>query len=234
MDRDGKCKERSVPIWECGDTCGCPPECLNRVIQRGRSSDTKIDLFKTTNKGWGVRARVNLSAGTYLGIYSGELVTDHESERRGHLYSDIGRTYLFDLDGYQIRHPPPIDQLRKVDPRLADLAERTRQKVLDMELTDDDGFNAYCGAFSTIDLSEHGVMRVEVRFVTDSTVDAFHFGVSQFRDLKASRSANHNHSCLRTECEYLHYMDCDDCADQAVYSLFREQSLCVDYLQLLE
>jgi histone-lysine N-methyltransferase SUV39H len=92
-----------------------------------------------------VRARVAIPKGTYLGMYSGELITDNESERRGHLYNDIGRTYLFDLDGYQISHPPPIAKLRKVDPRLAYLAEQTLEKVQAAGIEEDEGFNTYSG-----------------------------------------------------------------------------------------
>lgn len=52
-DRDGTVKNHECPIWECGPNCGCPPECMNRVIQRGRSKDTVVELFKTRQKGWG-------------------------------------------------------------------------------------------------------------------------------------------------------------------------------------
>jgi hypothetical protein len=57
--------------------------------------------------------------------------------------------YLFDLDGWQIRHPPPLDKLREVDPRLADLAEQSvarYQAVLkgagEVEI---DSYSAYSG-----------------------------------------------------------------------------------------
>lgn len=45
-DEYGELKQ-PVPIWECGSNCGCPPECMNRVIQRGRTEEALIDLFKT-------------------------------------------------------------------------------------------------------------------------------------------------------------------------------------------
>lgn len=162
----------SVSIWECGPTCGCPPECMNRVIQRGRAAETKIDLFKTINKGWGVRARVPIPKGTYLGMYSGELITDHESERRGFLYNDIGRTYLFDLDGYQIHNPPRLDKLRRLDPRLAQLTEETmeRARLSGIDDDEDECYSAYSGEWVEKDLWGKGM--------AESIVDAFHFGVS--------------------------------------------------------
>jgi hypothetical protein len=47
-DEYGKLKQ-PVPIWECGPNCGCPPECMNRVVQRGRTNEALIDLFKTVS-----------------------------------------------------------------------------------------------------------------------------------------------------------------------------------------
>jgi hypothetical protein len=47
-DKDGHLKS-GVPIWECGPNCGCPPECMNRVIQNGRSKKALVDLFKTVS-----------------------------------------------------------------------------------------------------------------------------------------------------------------------------------------
>jgi hypothetical protein len=46
-NKDGTLKESSVPIWECGPNCGCPPECVNRVVQKGRGKNALVDLFKT-------------------------------------------------------------------------------------------------------------------------------------------------------------------------------------------
>jgi len=150
-DQYGRLKNHSVPIWECGPNCGCPPECMNRVIQRGRGRKTSIDLFKTRNKGWGVRARERIPKGTFLGVYSGELITEAESERRGVIYSVVGRTYLFDCDGYQIANPPP--GLLKIDPRLAELAEaaKTRARISASDQDDTYHYSAY-------------------------SVDAFHYG----------------------------------------------------------
>jgi hypothetical protein len=47
-DDDGTLKQ-PVPIWECGPNCGCPPECMNRIVQRGRTNAALVDLFKTVS-----------------------------------------------------------------------------------------------------------------------------------------------------------------------------------------
>ncbi|WVF66024.1 hypothetical protein IAT40_000762 [Kwoniella sp. CBS 6097] len=155
-DEHGHIKETSVAVWECGKNCGCPPSCMNRVIQRGRGKDTKIELFKTKWKGWGVRARANIPAGTFLGIYAGELITEQESEERGKLYAKLGRTYLFDCDGWQIAHPP--SGLAEFDPRAADLAKLAsrRAKITAAEANDPSYvYSAY-------------------------SVDAFHYGFTRY------------------------------------------------------
>ncbi|WWC88066.1 uncharacterized protein L201_002969 [Kwoniella dendrophila CBS 6074] len=155
-DHLGRIKETSVAVWECGKNCGCPPECQNRVIQRGRSRETKIELFKTKWKGWGVRARANIPAGTFLGIYAGELITEQESEERGKLYAQIGRTYLFDCDGWQIAHPPA--GLARIDQRSAELAAMAAKRAkISAEEADDPSYvySAY-------------------------SVDAFHYGFTRY------------------------------------------------------
>ncbi|WWC68521.1 uncharacterized protein I206_102450 [Kwoniella pini CBS 10737] len=155
-DKHGRIKETSVSVWECGKHCGCPPDCQNRVIQRGRGKDTKIELFKTRWKGWGVRARAPIEAGTFLGIYAGELITEEESEERGKLYAQIGRTYLFDCDGWQISHPP--EGLEQVDHRLAQLAELAAERARLVATEADDPSWVY-SAYS---------------------VDAFHYGFTRY------------------------------------------------------
>ena len=145
-DKQGLLENTSISIWECSETCGCPPSCMNRVIQRGRPPQTKLEIFKTREKGWGVRAKAPIPKGQFIGIYAGELITEDESEKRGILYNEIGRTYIFDLDGWQIRNPP--DGLEEIDSRLAETAEATAQRALEEVGQEDDEtlpYNAYSG-----------------------------------------------------------------------------------------
>jgi histone-lysine N-methyltransferase SUV39H len=55
-------------------------------------------VFKTVDKGWGVRTLNQLPRGTFVSIYFGELITTEEAEERGKAYDAEGRSYLFDLD----------------------------------------------------------------------------------------------------------------------------------------
>jgi len=58
-DENGRLQEpfstfTDMPIWECNEYCGCDlSACPNRVVQRGRT--VGLDIFKTKEKGWGVR-----------------------------------------------------------------------------------------------------------------------------------------------------------------------------------
>lgn len=86
-----------TPIYECNSHCSCPLDCLNRVVQRGRKIN--MCIFRTANGcGWGVKTLEPIKPNTFVTEYVGEVVTTEEAERRGELYDQEGRTYLFDLD----------------------------------------------------------------------------------------------------------------------------------------
>jgi len=85
------------PIYECNKRCECPPNCRNRVVQKGRT--VKMAIFRTSNGcGWGVKSLERIKEGLFVVSYVGEVITSEEAERRGKDYDAAGRTYLFDLD----------------------------------------------------------------------------------------------------------------------------------------
>ncbi|KAF8811272.1 SET domain-containing protein [Phlegmacium glaucopus] len=101
-DKNGKLKIPGYPIFECNDLCGCSDECRNRVVQHGRK--VSVDIAKTEAKGWGVFAgHKKIPEGTFIGIYSGELLTDAVAHERGVKYNKFGRTYLFDIDFHHLK-----------------------------------------------------------------------------------------------------------------------------------
>ncbi|XP_073039234.1 histone-lysine N-methyltransferase, H3 lysine-9 specific SUVH5-like [Primulina eburnea] len=81
-------------VYECGPNCKCPPSCMNRVSQR--PPRIQLEIFKTKERGWGVRTRDYVTSGSFICEYIGELLRDKEAEQR------IGHDeYLFDIgDGY--------------------------------------------------------------------------------------------------------------------------------------
>ncbi|XP_073021640.1 histone-lysine N-methyltransferase, H3 lysine-9 specific SUVH5-like [Primulina eburnea] len=82
---------RSRPIvYECGPNCKCPPSCMNRVSQHGLR--IQLEIFKTKERGWGLRTRGYVTSGSFICEYIGELLQEKEAEQR------IGEDeYLFDI-----------------------------------------------------------------------------------------------------------------------------------------
>lgn len=77
-------------IFECGKFCKCGPSCINRVSQQ--SSTVSLCLFKTENRGWGLKATTKIKQGTFILEYRGELLGHHEAGKR------TETQYLFDLN----------------------------------------------------------------------------------------------------------------------------------------
>ena len=88
--------DKGNPIYECNLMCMCERDCVNRVVQRGRRFP--VCIFRTPDRGWGVKTCVALKKGTFVTEYVGEILTNEEAERRGQEYEKIGSNYLFDLD----------------------------------------------------------------------------------------------------------------------------------------
>ncbi|OCH92672.1 SET domain-containing protein [Obba rivulosa] len=83
-----------VDVIECNKTCTCPRLCPNRVAQLPR--DVPLEIFRTADRGWGVRATITVHKGKVIGIYTGELIRRDEADLRvDH------RSYIFDLDMHE-------------------------------------------------------------------------------------------------------------------------------------
>ncbi|XP_034752396.1 histone-lysine N-methyltransferase EHMT1 isoform X2 [Etheostoma cragini] len=84
------CREEPPLIFECNHACSCWRTCKNRVVQNGLR--TRLQLFRTRKKGWGVRAVQDIPQGTFVCEYVGEIISEAEAEMRQN------DTYLFSLD----------------------------------------------------------------------------------------------------------------------------------------
>jgi hypothetical protein len=74
--------------------CCSSSECAgNRVVTKG--INLPLEIFRTINRGWGVRCMHPLHPGQIIATYEGELVTNAEAELRKDTHS-----YLFDLDHF--------------------------------------------------------------------------------------------------------------------------------------
>ncbi|EFX00120.1 histone-lysine n-methyltransferase clr4 [Grosmannia clavigera kw1407] len=90
-----------APIYECHDGCGCEREtCPNRVVERGRR--IPLQIFRTEDRGWGVRTLVDIDKGQFVDRYLGEIITAAEANRRRANATMARRkdVYLFALDKF--------------------------------------------------------------------------------------------------------------------------------------
>ena len=80
-------------IYECNKQCSCSSTCSNRVVQFAVRS--RLQVFKTKNNGWGIRALDDIPQGAFICTYAGKLYTDEEGDAQGKAFGD---TYFADLD----------------------------------------------------------------------------------------------------------------------------------------
>lgn len=77
-------------VYECSPTCPCFPNCKNRVSQTGLK--LKMEVYKTTDKGWALRSWDPIRAGSFICEFAGEVV-DSPMEMQGTGQED---DYIFD------------------------------------------------------------------------------------------------------------------------------------------
>uniref|UniRef100_A0A1J3F769 Histone-lysine N-methyltransferase, H3 lysine-9 specific SUVH1 n=1 Tax=Noccaea caerulescens TaxID=107243 RepID=A0A1J3F769_NOCCA len=66
---NGVLVSRKPMIYECSPSCPCAP-CKNKVTQMGVK--VRLEVFKTVNRGWGLRSWDPIRAGSFICIYAGE------------------------------------------------------------------------------------------------------------------------------------------------------------------
>lgn len=102
------------PIYECHKGCNCSTGCPNRVVERGRT--VPLTIFRTQDRGWGVRCPVDIKKGQFIDRYLGEIITGEEANRRRAEATVASRkdVYLFALDKFS--DPESPDPLLRLDP----------------------------------------------------------------------------------------------------------------------
>ena len=65
-------------IFECGPFCSCPPNCRNRVAQKGITH--RLEVFMSAQTGWGVRSLDLIQAGAFICEYTGVILTKEQAE----------------------------------------------------------------------------------------------------------------------------------------------------------
>ncbi|XP_053330692.1 histone-lysine N-methyltransferase SETDB1 [Spea bombifrons] len=81
-------------VYECNKRCKCNPNlCTNRLVQHGLQ--VRLQLFKTQNKGWGIRCLDDIAKGSFVCIYAGKILTDDFADKEG---LEMGDEYFANLD----------------------------------------------------------------------------------------------------------------------------------------
>ncbi|XP_007010662.2 PREDICTED: histone-lysine N-methyltransferase, H3 lysine-9 specific SUVH1 [Theobroma cacao] len=65
---------RKPLIYECGPSCLCFRNCKNKVSQTGFK--VHLEVFKTRDRGWGLRSWDPIRAGTFICEYAGEVIDE--------------------------------------------------------------------------------------------------------------------------------------------------------------
>ena len=88
-------------IFECNSGCRCKAKCINVKVQLGRK--IPLEIFKTQDRGWGLRCPMGLMRGEFIDTYRGERIKDAEADRRGRERDAAGEhdKYFFDLDKFK-------------------------------------------------------------------------------------------------------------------------------------
>lgn len=73
-------------IYECNAQCKCKSSCVNRVVQH--PLQLKLQVFKTVNRGWGLRCLNDVPKGSFICCYAGNLLTETAANEAG---EDLGK-----------------------------------------------------------------------------------------------------------------------------------------------
>eukprot|EP00053_Salpingoeca_punica_P015384 m.141525 g.141525 ORF g.141525 m.141525 type:complete len:293 (+) comp16697_c0_seq1:78-956(+) len=96
--RDEPLTERPQPlVMECGPRCSCSvTSCPNRQV--GRGSTLRLQVFRTSDRGWGLRTLDFIPRGQYVCCYAGEVVSRAEAALRAAAsYDRADDNYLMQL-----------------------------------------------------------------------------------------------------------------------------------------
>ncbi|GLT87450.1 hypothetical protein SLE2022_055320 [Rubroshorea leprosula] len=80
-------------VNECGPSCGCGLECVNRLTQRGIL--VKLKVVRDLRKGWGLYAAQSTQEGQFVCEYAGELLTTEDARKRQQIYDQLASAGQF-------------------------------------------------------------------------------------------------------------------------------------------
>ncbi|ESQ30568.1 hypothetical protein EUTSA_v10012220mg [Eutrema salsugineum] len=76
---------RRSMIYECGDSCPCSNDCKNKMI--GTGLKFSLEVFKTMDRGWGLRSLNPIRAGSFICEFAGDIIQQGD---------EVTDDYIFD------------------------------------------------------------------------------------------------------------------------------------------
>ncbi|XP_031118338.1 histone-lysine N-methyltransferase, H3 lysine-9 specific SUVH4 [Ipomoea triloba] len=123
-ERDGgRLIEPRAVVFECGPNCKCGGTCVNRTSQRGLKY--RLEVFRTPNKGWGVRSWDYIPSGAPICEYIGKLIKTDQIDPSSET------NYVFDIDCLQTMKGLDGRERRLRDVSLPEYVDNGDEKALD-------------------------------------------------------------------------------------------------------
>lgn len=80
-DMNGSLLRGKPVVFECGPYCQCPPNCRNRVSQKGLRH--RLEVFRSIETGWALRTLDLINAGDFIIEYTGVALTMDQAQILG-------------------------------------------------------------------------------------------------------------------------------------------------------
>ncbi|KAI7736892.1 hypothetical protein M8C21_032323 [Ambrosia artemisiifolia] len=87
----GVLQSHNTLIHECASMCICPVNCRNRISQAGLKM--RLEVFKTKDKGWGLRSWDPIRSGSFICEYAGVLISENGIDSEDNYIFDATRTF---------------------------------------------------------------------------------------------------------------------------------------------
>lgn len=89
-------------IYECNPSCKCSKKCLNRVVSA--RIEQKLEIYETTDRGYGLRCQTDLPKGTFIACYFGDILHGKTADERAMKKSGSshGDEYFMQLDHIEV------------------------------------------------------------------------------------------------------------------------------------
>ncbi|KAE9598316.1 putative histone-lysine N-methyltransferase chromatin remodeling SET family [Lupinus albus] len=104
---NGVLVSRKQLVHECGPACQCSPNCKNRASQSGLKYH--MEVFKTKDRGWGLRSLDPIRAGSFICEYAGEVI---DRVKLSQLVRERDDDYVFDttriFDTFKWNYEPRV------------------------------------------------------------------------------------------------------------------------------